>query len=73
MSYPWLHESEMSAARAEHEAGAILSEVDRDYQRRLEARLESDPDFRAWADARYLERRGTERPHADAVEPEAET
>jgi len=73
VSYPWVHESEMNAARAEHEAGAILTDADRAYQHRMEARLESDPDFRAWADARYFQRWGTERPHPGAVQPEAET
>jgi hypothetical protein len=72
VSYPWLHDSEMNAARAEREAGDILSDTDRADQRRLEARLETDPDFRAWADARYFERWGIERPQPGTGDPEAE-
>jgi len=69
MSYPWIHESEMDAARAEAEAGDILGDGGREFQQQLESRLEADPEFRAWADAKYRDRHGIERPHP---EPEAE-
>jgi hypothetical protein len=66
MSYPWIHESEMDAARAEAEAGDLLGDEGRAFQQQLEAGLEADPEFRAWADAKYLERHGTERPRPEA-------
>ncbi len=69
MSFPPIHESEMAVARAEHEAGDILGEDGQAFQHRIEAALETDPDYRAWADAKYQERWGRERPHP---EPEAE-
>jgi len=72
MSESWIHESEMDAARAEHEAGDIPGDEGRAYQRQLEERLEADPEFRAWADAQYLERHGAERPHPEIEDPEAE-
>jgi hypothetical protein len=61
MSYPWIHESEIDAARAEAEAGDILGDEGRAFQRRIEASLEADPEFRAWADAKHLERWGHRR------------
>ncbi len=70
MSYPWIHESEMDAARAEAEYGG-LSPEEREYQRGLEQTLEADPDYQAWADAKHLDRWGIERPHPEA-EAEAE-
>jgi hypothetical protein len=48
VSYPWIHESETAAAHAEHDAGDLLGEEGRRFQRRVEAALEADPDFRAW-------------------------
>jgi hypothetical protein len=68
VSYPWLHDSEMDAARAEHAAGDLLGDDGRAAQRRMEAALDADPEFRAWADAKYLDRWGVPRPHP---EPEA--
>ncbi|HVT67209.1 MAG TPA: hypothetical protein VHF26_05635 [Trebonia sp.] len=67
----WLHDSEIAAARAEHEAGDILDSEGRAWQQRLEARLEADPEFAAWADRKYLERWGVPRPGAQS-EAEAE-
>lgn len=58
MSYPWIHESEMKAARAEHEAGDLLSEEGRAFRWRIEAAFEADPGFRAWADQKFAERSG---------------
>jgi hypothetical protein len=71
MGYPWVHESEMDGARAEAEAGDLLGDEGRAFQARIEASLEPDPEFRAWADAKYLERHGVERSHPE-LEPEAE-
>lgn len=66
MSYSWIHDSEMDVARAEAAAGDILGEEGREFQRNLEQRLEADPEFRAWADRKHLERYGAERPHPEA-------
>lgn len=71
MSYPWIHESETAAAHAEHDAGDLLGEEGRRIQRRVEAALEVDPGLPRLADARFLERWGTERPHPEADAPEA--
>lgn len=43
MSYPWIHESELAAARAEYEAGDILDHEGRAEQRRIEELMERDP------------------------------
>ena len=75
MTYPWLSESEMAAARAEYDVGDLLGDEDRAAQRELDAALERDPEFAAWADQRYLERWGVPRPHPpgpDAAGPEPE-
>lgn len=71
MSYPWLHDSEMAAACAEHEAGDLLGEDGRAFQRRLQAALDAGPEFRAWAARTYLERWEAGRPAAEPAEPEA--
>lgn len=68
MSYPWISDSEMDAARAEHEAGDTLGDDGRASQRRIDAALGRDPEFRAWADVKYLERWGTPRPQAEPDE-----
>jgi hypothetical protein len=66
VSYPWIHESEMDAARAEAAAGDVLGDEGRAFQARIEAALEADPEYRAWADAKYLERWGHQRPDPEA-------
>jgi hypothetical protein len=71
VSYPWLHDSEMAAARAEHAAGDLPGEDGRAFQRRLEASAGADPEFRAWAARAYLERWGAGRPAAEPAGPEA--
>jgi hypothetical protein len=58
VTYPWLSESEMAATRAEYDVGDLLGDEDRAAQRELDAALERDPEFAAWADQRYLERWG---------------
>lgn len=62
MSFPWISESELDTAEAEHEAGDILGDDGRADQRKIDTMLEHDPEFRAWADHRYAERWGTPRP-----------
>jgi hypothetical protein len=64
MSQP-IHESEIAAARAEHDAGDLLGKDGREFQRRLEISLERDPQFRQWADQKHRERWGTERQRPD--------
>jgi hypothetical protein len=66
MSFPWIHESEMDAERAAAAAGDILGDAGRAEQRKIDEMLERDPEFRAWADAKYLERWGIPRPHPEA-------
>ena len=46
----------------------LLGDEGRAVQRRIEAALDRDPDYRAWAAAKHLDRWGTEHPHP---EPEA--
>jgi hypothetical protein len=68
VSYPWLHDNETTGARAGHEAGDNPGEDGRLCQHKLEAPLEADPEFRAWADQKYPGQRRTRRP---AAGPEA--
>jgi hypothetical protein len=74
MSYSWLSESEMDAARAQHEAGELLDDDGRVFQRRIDDALERDPEYREWADRQYLERWGVPWPQrgaeTDEVVPE---
>ena len=65
MSYPWISDSEIDAARAEHDAGDILGDEGRANQRRIDETLERDPEWRAWADAKHLERWGVPRPRRE--------
>jgi hypothetical protein len=61
VSYPWIHVAEMAAARAEAAAGDVLGDEGRAYQRQIGEGLEADPEFRAWADAKYMDRYGIPR------------
>ena len=69
MRYPWIHASEMAAAHAEAAAGDILGDEGRAYQRQIDEGLEADPEYRAWADSKYMDRYGIPRarPGAEAA------